>query len=214
MHYRLTLPTDVHELTERFGVTQVLAYCKRESNSGPGDFVPVIYGQGNERLLDEYRWGLVPFRSKYAVLADSVSVLANKAFDYLLKRRRCVIPCSAYYRFYPERSRQQSEYALLLSDEAMALAGIYDVRISPQGEEERACAILSACAVAPGREENVPVVLAPKQIDDWLATSFLDDRAVKDMVEALTDSQPKHLRNTAGDYSDLKGEEALWQYTV
>lgn len=204
MNYRFTLQADVRQLTGRFGVTQVLAYDAREREKCPTDYIACVYTQGNERVLDEFRWGLLPFWAKNSVQADGVTTLSNKSFAYGLKRQRCIIPCSTYYRHIPERGRKKAGQLMLHQGEMLAMAGVYDIRLSPQGEELRACTILSVRKAAPGQDEEVPILLGAKQIEAWLSPDFMDRRSVIDLVEAIVESQPKSLLPPTG--AAVKGE--------
>jgi putative SOS response-associated peptidase YedK len=198
MNYRFTLQAEVRQLTGRFGVTQVLAYCERDREKRPTDYIAAVYTQGIDRVLDEFRWGLLPFWAKNSVQADGLTMLANKSFDYGLKRQRCVIPCSSYSRYIPEQGRRKAEQLMLHQGEMLAMAGVYDIRLSPQGEELRACTILSVRKAAPGQDEDVPILLGAKQIEAWLSPDFMDKRSVIDLVEAIAESQPKSLLLPAG----------------
>ncbi|GAA3403529.1 SOS response-associated peptidase [Paenibacillus hodogayensis] len=206
MSYRFTLQADARLLTEHFGVTQLLAYIESEREYAPTGYVSAICGRGQERVLDEFRWGLLPFWARNAVHADGLSILGNKSFDYLLKRQRCVIPCSAYYRHVPEQGRKKAERVLLLQGQPLALAGVYDIRISPQGEELRTCTILSVTSAAPGRDEQVPIVLGPEQTEAWLSAEFMDKLGVRDMVETIVDAQPRNLTYPYGEPAAEEGE--------
>lgn len=199
MSYRITLQADAGQLTGHFGVTQVLAYYERNIERGPTEYITAICAKGKERVLDEFRWGLLPFWARNSVQADGVSILANRSFDYLLRRQRCVIPCSTYYRFVPEQRKRKAERILLHRGSSLPMAGVYDVRISPLGEELRTCTILTTRSSAPGREEDVPMLLGPEQIDAWLSSDHLDKRSIRDLVERIADAQPKSLRYAAGE---------------
>ncbi|MEF3306060.1 SOS response-associated peptidase family protein [Paenibacillus sp. GYB003] len=212
MSYRFTLQADARSLIDRFDVTQLLAYVESDREYAPTEAVFAISGKENERILDEYRWGLLPYWAKNAVQADSRSVLNNKSFDYLLKRQRCVVPCSAYYRLEPARRRNREPQPIMLhsGDRPLAMAGVYDVRISPNGEELRACTILSVHSAAPGFEEEVPMLLADRQIDAWLSADFLSKREICDLVETIADAQPRTLVRPGAVPAPADGEGG-WQ---
>ncbi|PYI49933.1 SOS response-associated peptidase family protein [Paenibacillus flagellatus] len=192
MNYRFTLQADVGRLTERFGVTQVLAYYESEREKAPTGNVAAICSKGNERMLDEFRWGLMPFWAKDSVQADARSVLGNKTFDYLLKRQRCVIPCTTYYRVVPEDGKKSGPDRIVLHEgDSLGMAGIYDVWVSPQGEELRTCTILSMEQAAPGREEQVPMLLGEEQIEEWLDGAYKDKDDVERLLETIAARQPR-----------------------
>jgi putative SOS response-associated peptidase YedK len=206
------LPPDSVKLAERFGVAAWTADPSRDRFRTPGDPIWAITNNDDARMMQPIRWGLVPSWSKWSVQTDSGAALANPSFRYLLKRRRCLIPVSAYSRIVPEHRRQpRAEYKLLYSggEPPFAVAGIYDVRIAPSGEVLHCCAILTVPASGPGREEHMPMVLTPALIGAWLSGVFLDDSAVDDLVETLADRQPKHLRDSLSDESGLESEEEL-----
>lgn len=190
MSYRLALHADVHDLTERFQVTQVLAFHERNSEIAPTGLIAAIYGKERERRLDEFRWGLMPYWAKASIQADTRSVLTNKSFDYMLKRQRCIIPCSSYYSLTPERRRRRPERLLLHEGHMLAIAGVYDVYKNPLGEELRTCAILSVPSRSLHQEGLVPMLLNPAQTDAWLSTEFLDKSTLVEMIEDMAAIQP------------------------
>lgn len=210
MSFRYTLQADTGRLIGHFGITHVLSYYETDREFGPTESISAICTKPNERVLDEFRWGLLPFWARNAVQADGLAILANKSFDYLLKRQRCVIPCSAYYRYVPGQGKRKPERVLLHKGELLAMAGVYDVRISPQGEELRTCTILSVPALASGREEQLPILLTPEQTDRWLAPDYLDKRAVRDMVETIAETQPKWLPQRSGEPEGAERDSG-WQ---
>lgn len=211
MSYRFTLRADAGRLVDLFGVTQMLCYVESDREYVPTGYVTAICGKGKERVLDDFRWGLLPFWAKNAVQAGCRSVLDNKSFDYMLKRQRCVIPCSTYFRLMPSPNKKRKPQMLTLhtSDTPLAMAGVYDVRISPQGEELRTCTILSVFSAGPQFEEEVPMLLGEKQIEAWLSADFLDSRGVRDLVEAIAESQPKPLMHPGLETENAGSGEGL-----
>ncbi|WP_158606774.1 SOS response-associated peptidase family protein [Paenibacillus ginsengarvi] len=193
MSYRFTLQADASRICDHFGVTQLLAYVQSDRDYVPTGSVSAICLKGGQRVLDEFRWGLLPYWAKTAVQTDGRSLLNNKSFGYMLKRQRCVVPCSAYYKVVPAERRNRAPYAVMLheGEQPLAMAGVYDVRISPQGEELRSCTILSVPSSAPGFEEDVPMLLGPKQMEAWLSPAFMDAEEVRDLVETIAERQPK-----------------------
>lgn len=203
MTYRLTLHADAERLAGHFGVTRVDAYRPLDRERSPTETIAAIHSSAKERVLDEFRWGLLPFWAKSSVQADGLSILANKSFHGLLKRNRCVIPCSLYCRFVPERGRRKEERILLHSGGTLAMAGVYDVLHGTQGELLRTCTILSVRTAAPERDEDVPMLLNERQMEAWLSTDYMEKRAIADLLETIADAQPKSLPHL----SDLSAEK-------
>lgn len=206
MNYRFRLEADLGELTERFGVTRVLFYYESSREKGPTESIAAIRSHGRERTLDEFRWGLMPFWARDAIQADTLSVLRNKSFDYLLKRQRCVIPCNAYYRVWPDDPKRRPEHVLYRQRDALAMAGLYDVWSSPQGYEMRTCTILSVRSSEPDRDEYVPMLLGPEQVEAWLAPEFMDKPDIEMMVESIAESQKWLIRRLLEDPASAESD--------
>jgi putative SOS response-associated peptidase YedK len=214
MSYRLVLHADVHELTDRFHVTQVLAFHERNSEIAPTGLIPAIFGKQSERLLDECRWGLMPYWAKASVQADTRSVLTNKSFDYMLKRQRCIIPCSSYYSVTPGQRGRKQEHRLLHKGRLLAIAGVYDLYKNPYGEELRTCTILSVPARSAGQDGPVPMLLSPAQMDAWLSTEFLAKGDLVEMVEDIAAIQPETAGRSPETPASREAEEEPAGYPV
>ncbi|RAV17891.1 SOS response-associated peptidase [Paenibacillus contaminans] len=181
---RFTLDTEVDELVEQFRIDKVLSYRKREDMT-PVNTVFAIVSKDRERLLDEFRWGLMPFWASDAICADGDSIGEKPVYDRMIRKQRCVIPCSGFFGKSKEaesKAKVREEPCFTKEEgKAFGLAGLYEVWVSPSGEEFRACTMLTYPDRRDSSGNRMPVVLRESDVEKWLDPSFND----KDRVQSL-----------------------------
>jgi putative SOS response-associated peptidase YedK len=104
---RYTQHHDTSTLTEQFGIQHVLFETGPRYNIAPTQAVPVIVTEAatKERILDGFRWGLVPFWAKdpdigsKMINARAETVAEKPAFRTALSRRRCLLPADGFYEW-------------------------------------------------------------------------------------------------------------------
>jgi len=186
---RFTLDADVSELVEQFRIDKVLSYRKREEIT-PVNTVFAIVSKDRERLLDEFRWGLMPFWASDAICADGDSIAEKPVYDRMIRKQRCVIPCSGFFGKTQEDGKAKAKAKGKASEEpcftkeegkSFGLAGLYEIWVSPSGEEFRACTMLTYPDRRDASGQRMPVVLRESDVEKWLDPSFND----KDRVQSL-----------------------------
>lgn len=138
--------------------------------------------KGPHRALGTFRWGLVPSWAKdpsvgsRMINARAESVASKPAFRSALARRRCLIPADAFYEWQRRPEGGKLAYAIRRRDgRPMAFAGLWEVWRDPSRQRAeppllRTCAIVTTAAnelMAP-IHERIPVVLDPRDWNDWL----------------------------------------------
>ncbi|MGH8996252.1 MAG: SOS response-associated peptidase [Acidimicrobiales bacterium] len=159
-------------------------------NVGPTTEILGIVGDGGPpdtagspgRLLDRFRWGLVPSWSTEASSggrlfnARAESVSGKASFREAFRRRRAVIPADGFFEWHKRQDGPGQPHFFTRADgQPLALAGLWEVWRDPLGPDDRSawvrsCAIITTTAgpdVAPVHE-RMPVVLEPAAIDAWL----------------------------------------------
>ena len=126
------------------------------------------------------RWGFLPnfvkTPSDFPLLfsAKSEGIDQKASFRNALRRRRCLVPASAFYlwrRVGNGRSLRSQPFMGWRSDAApMGLAGLYETWCGPHGEEvETACIVTTAAnGVSAAIHPRLPVVIEPADIARWL----------------------------------------------
>ena len=74
-------------------------------NVAPSQMAPVVYHDEAERILAEFRFGLVPSWSKEAATKYSLfnaraeTLVQKPTFKKSLERRRCLVPADGFYEW-------------------------------------------------------------------------------------------------------------------
>jgi putative SOS response-associated peptidase YedK len=175
-----------------------------------------------ERVLDRFRWGLIPSWSKDAssggrlfnARAESVSTKAS--FREAFRTRRAVIPADGFFEWEKgPGDRSQPHFFSRADGQPLALAGVWEVWRDPLGRDDRSawitsCAIITTTAGADvtAVHDRMPVVLEQEAIDAWL-----DPTEEAELLEALMQPAPagtlvhhpvdRRVGNVANDEPDL-----------
>jgi putative SOS response-associated peptidase YedK len=132
------------------------------------------------RILDRYRWGLIPSWSKDPSIGNRLfnaraeTVTEKPTFRSAFAKRPCVIPVDGFYEWdhRPGRNRQP-HYFTRVDEEPLLFAGLYeywrDVSI-PNAELLKTCTIITT---TPGEDleelhDRMPVVLELGDVETWL----------------------------------------------
>lgn len=122
------------------------------------------------------RWGLIPSWSKgpdkrfSMINARAETVQQKPAYRGPLRYRRCLVPTEGFYEWKAEGQVKQP-YCIRRRDQGiLALAGLWDLWLGPDGGELESCTIIvtaANAAVAPVHE-RMPVILPPERWAEWL----------------------------------------------
>jgi putative SOS response-associated peptidase YedK len=167
---RFSITADIVELREHFQVNKVMASYALRYNISPTHDITIVIGKSQERKLVDSRWGLFPFWAKDSVNADFESVQSKPVFERILKKQRCIIPCSGFYGFRPEGKTVRPYRFVLKETNLFGMAGLYEERVDPRGRLHRSCTIVTT---VPNRlvadySSRMPVILENDEMDRWL----------------------------------------------
>lgn len=195
---RFTLHHDAESIAERFDVQETAVAVEPRYNIAPQQNVPVITALQSDRILDGFRWGLVPGWAKDAsvgqkmINARSETLTEKPSFRTALVRRRCLIPADGFYEW--ERHADGSRHPVhfrLRSGEPFAFAGLWEEWQEPSTNELlRTCAIVTTSAnETVGRvHDRMPVMLARDLEDIWLDMSVRDTALLSSFCVPFPDS--------------------------
>jgi len=191
---RFAQPRSAEELARIFHARPAVDLPGDRFNVAPTDEVAAVVEQHGERVVDAFRWGLVPFfapdRREAARLINARSETAemSPAYRTSFRQRRCIVPADAFYEWRRERDpttgrvRRSHPFAIRRIDgQPLAMAGLWAVWRNPETAERLyTCTILTGAPndlVAP-IHDRMPIVLEPADWDAWLAaeTSMLELR--------------------------------------
>jgi putative SOS response-associated peptidase YedK len=194
---RFAQPRSADELARIFHARPATDLPGDQFNVAPTDEVAGVVEQHGERVVDAFRWGLVPFFADTSrgaarlINARAETVETSPSFRDAFRRRRCIVPADAFYEWRRERDpasgRTIRSYPFAirrLDGEPMAFAGLWAIWRNPQTAERLyTCSIITTQAnELVGRlHDRMPVLLEAEDWDGWLA----EETAVEALREVL-----------------------------
>jgi putative SOS response-associated peptidase YedK len=149
-------------------------------NVGPQRRLFGVAEHDGARVLDRYRWGLVPSWAKDDKIGNRLfnargeTVAEKPSFRSAFAKRPCVIPVDGFYEWdhRPGRNRQP-HFFTREDEEPLLLAGLYEHWRNPEelgGEPLATCTVITTTPNADMDEihDRMPVVLARNDFETWL----------------------------------------------
>lgn len=206
---RFVLKSSPREFANHFNarIAPVLTESYEPSyNVAPTDQVlGIVDGRDGDRMLDVYRWGLIPFWSKDPAIgnrafnARTESVATKLTFRHAFKSRRIAVPADGYWEWRKDSGKlRQPFYLHRADDRPIVFAGLYeswhDTRSGVEPETRiRSCTIITTDASTDLRSihDRMPVILDEQILDVWL------DRDNDDQEELLSLLRPAPVGSIA-----------------
>ena len=141
--------TDGKKLKERFKLTKAPQDLKARYNIAPSQKIAVILEQEGKRVLDQRKWGLVPFWAKDPKIGNRMinaraETLAEKpSFKAALTRRRCIIPTNGFYEWKKKGNLKIPTFIHLKEPSLFAFAGLWEAWKAPDGQSLKTCTIIT-----------------------------------------------------------------------
>ncbi|UJF34063.1 SOS response-associated peptidase [Paenibacillus hexagrammi] len=183
----ISMLADISRLSTQFRIDRLLSYSSNRYEISPRQSLSaIVSNRKSERLLDEFRWGLMPFWAREAVCGDKESIFRNMAFDRLIRKQRCVIPCSGFY-ISQTAGKQTQWFRFNMRSGTFGIAGLYDVWRSPSGEELRTCMMLmtEANSLISPHHHSMPAILEEADIDAWLQPPVKEAAPLKSLLQPM-----------------------------
>jgi putative SOS response-associated peptidase YedK len=149
-------------------------------NVGPQRRLFGVIEHDGARVLDRYRWGLVPSWAKDASIGNRLfnargeTVAEKPSFRSAFAKRPCVIPVDGFYEWdhRPGRNRQP-HFFTREDEEPLLLAGLYEHWRNPEDLGVEPLATCTVITTAPNVDmdeihDRMPVVLALSDVETWL----------------------------------------------
>ncbi|GIO11454.1 DUF159 family protein [Cohnella xylanilytica] len=207
MCQRFSLSAELSDLVEQFRIGHVAMPYGPKYNISPTQTVPVIYEYRKQRILDNHRWGFMPYWSKDAVNADGRAIASRPIFRRIVNKQRCVIPCNGFYGWLSEGKVHQPIRFVFRDRRVFGIPGFYERWPRVDGEELRAFTMLTSepNRVAQGYVERMPAMLDEDGIDAWLSESNVEYRSVYPYVRELPEDMME-MYPVGGYVNDLNLE--------
>jgi putative SOS response-associated peptidase YedK len=172
-------------------------------NVGPTRALPgVVVDDKAERVLDLFRWGLVPHWAKdpkvgYKMInARSETAATKPAYRSALQHRRCLIVVDGFYEWAvpdpADRKRKFPFYFRRADGQPIAFAGLYetwwDKTRSKEPDPEsylQTCVIMTTGAGDDLSDihDRMPVIIEVADRDRWLGPDITDPKAVMSLLK-------------------------------
>ena len=191
--FAITLPPEA--MRTLFGFVEQPNFPPRH-NIAPTQPIPIVHAGVVEGATSRHfrlaRWGFLPgfvkdpkdfpllFNARAEGLADKAS------FRNALRRRRCVVPADAFYEWRRlGRATPSQPFVARRADGAtMALAGLWETWMGPNGEEvDTACIVTTAAnGVSAAIHPRLPALIEAADLALWLDP---DEQAAADAAALL-----------------------------
>lgn len=182
----ISIMAQSQELIEQFQIENVLSYTTNRYEISPTQSVSAIFVRDHVRVLDEFRWGLVPFWGKDSVLADRDSIMEIRSLRRIIKKHRCVIPCSGFFvSQVVDKTINWTQFTMRSG--TFGIAGIYEIWQPANGEALQSCSIIMTPAnslIAP-YQKLMPAILDDDQIDGWLNPDLKEPHRALHMLRPM-----------------------------
>jgi putative SOS response-associated peptidase YedK len=183
---RISLTTELSRLSDQFQLDPVEFAYEPKDAFEPTQALPVILRKNQSNRLEEFRWGLVPFWAKDAVLADSQLVHEKPAYRKMFAKQRCVIPCNGYDLLKKVGKKKQVSLRVSLKNEGtFGVAGLYEIWQDTRGAEYRTCTVMTT---RPNRlvyehGDYMPVILNAEEMDTWLSDTVSNPEVLQRLLK-------------------------------
>ena len=213
---------DKQKIAEAFHVKDVPDFAMPEAdyNVAPTTFQPVIRDsrETGEREMVLARWGLIPFFTKElsevkglsTINAKSEGIATARTWREPFKKRRCLVPASAFYEW--DKKGEKRPYTVDLANGKMfALAGLWDAWKDKDGRWLQSYAIVTTAAneLMASIHDRMPVILRPRDYDRWLDREPSEQPPLDLLRPFPSDEMEMHPANPAVGNVRNNGPEML-----
>jgi putative SOS response-associated peptidase YedK len=191
---RYVRKSDKQRIAEAFRVASDvtgLSMPPDDYNIAPSTFQPVIRESRDDgsREMVLMRWGLIPFFTKQlsdvkgvsTINARAESIQKSPTWREPFKKRRCLVPASAFYEWKRIDPKTKQPYAFTVSDVSLfAFAGLWDAWKDEQGHWLQSFSIVTTEAneLMSQVHTRMPVILHQRDYDRWLSREVTEQPPV------------------------------------
>lgn len=193
---RVTVQTPAVDLAREFGLAGIRNAIERPRfNLAPTQLFPVVANDG-QRMLDAYRWGLIPSWAKDAAIGNKLinarceTVAEKPSFRSALKRKRCLLLVDGFYE-WKQTTKPKTPFFFHRKDrKPFAIAGLWEEWTSPEtGEVVRSCCIITTGpnALMASFHDRMPVILSAAGQEQWLRPEATEAAALQPLLVPCAD---------------------------
>lgn len=185
---RFSLTAELDQLTEDFGIERVHIPYQRRYNISPTQEISVIQRIGEERCLNQQRWGLMPYWGKSSVHTDRESIGEKPYLNAMLALKRCIVPCSGFYFWKEEGKAKRAWHVVHPTRKVFGMAGIYDVWLDSEKNEYPMCTVITT-ASGLGIDKSIPLMLDEDAIDMWLDPKMNRTESLRELLRSIPETE-------------------------
>jgi putative SOS response-associated peptidase YedK len=156
-------------------------------NIAPTQHAPVLLSDAGRRVLDVFRWGLIPSWARDPAIGNKMinaraeTVLEKPSYRMAFQRRRCLVPASGFYEWQKTKGGKVPRWIHAVDGQPLTFAALWESwRPAKDAEPVLSFTILTTSPSADVSmiHDRMPVVIAAADRDAWLdAGSSTDDLA-------------------------------------
>lgn len=161
-------------------------------NIAPTQIVPVVVERGGERVVEGFKWGLIPSWAKddkigsKMINARGETIAEKPSFRTPFKKRRCIVPASGFYEWETLASGPKQPHFFYLNDHGiLAFAGLWEQwRDKETGQTVDSCTIITTGAneLLGKFHDRMPVILQRENYDEWLDETNSDTNSLQRLI--------------------------------
>ena len=196
---RFVIKQDREELARLFQAGLIrLELFEPNYNVAPTNIIPAVIDEADERALVGFHWGFTPRWAKALgdgprpINARRETVATSGMFRDAFRHRRTLIPADGFYEWKSGPGGKQPYYIHRSDGDVLALAGIWERWVDPQGQLEtplESCVIITTSAndAMSQLHERMPVIVERADWERWLDPDMDDAEALEDLLDPPAD---------------------------
>jgi putative SOS response-associated peptidase YedK len=188
---RFALYAPASTIAEVFGVAVPTDLTPRY-NVAPTQQILAVRGDAGARVVERYRWGLVPRvlarsgipKGRPLINARAETIHSKGIFKYGFRHRRLLIPVDGFFEWRREGKRKTAFHIRLDPELPTAMAGLWEETTLPDGQVVRSCTVITTdanAAVAP-IHDRMPVFLPSRHWERWLDAELTDPEPLRPLL--------------------------------
>jgi putative SOS response-associated peptidase YedK len=165
----------------------------RRYNVAPTQTAPVIRMKEGHAVVDELRWGLIPFWAKdgkiafQGINARSETVADKPMFRAAFKQRRCLIPADGFYEWLPEGKLKLPFRFVRPDGSSFVFAGLWESwqpKDAPVAMETFTILTTTPSQDVAPIHDRMPVILDSVRASHWLRPEATKEELLSLLVSA------------------------------